>query len=322
MKVNSILFIFGLLFSQLVFAQGEPLRKVRFIPQWSPQSQFAGYYMAEEKGIYKKYGLDVTIIDGGFNKNVITHLKEGKADIGTLILSSGINERTKGTKLVNIGQIINKSTIVFVAKKKSGIQTLNDFNGKKIAAWRTILQTETAGFLKKHQIEAEIIPVNEGVNLFLKDAVEICAVMYYNEFNDLYNYGINPDELVTFFLKDYGMNMPEDGVYCKEEFFEKNPGLCKDFMEATFEGWDYAFEHRQEALDLIKQKQRALGVMTSTANSKWMLDCMKTYIYPNDTQRISGVLQESDFNFVQKVLMELKLYEKGVEYQDFYRKTE
>jgi NitT/TauT family transport system substrate-binding protein len=102
MKVNSILFIFGLLFSQLVFAQGEPLRKVRFIPQWSPQSQFAGYYMAEEKGIYKKYGLDVTIIDGGFNKNVITHLKEGKADIGTLILSSGINERAKGTKLVNI----------------------------------------------------------------------------------------------------------------------------------------------------------------------------------------------------------------------------
>lgn len=312
----------SLFLTQLVFAQEKPLRKIRFIPQWSPQSQFAGYYMAREKGFYEKYGLDVTIIDGGFDKNVLTYLQEGKADLGTMILSMGIAEREKGTPLVNIGQIINESAILFVAKKTSGIQTLEDFNGKKIAVYRTILQNETRGFLKKHHIEAEVIQVNEGVNLFLKDAVEICAVMYYNEYNDLYNYGINSDELNTFFLKDYGMNMPEDGVYCKEEFFENNPGLCKAFMEATFEGWDYAFKNRQETLDLIKQKQRALGIMTSSANSKWMFDCMQTYLYPNDTHRISGVLQESDFNFVQEVLRELQHIEKGVEYQDFYKKTE
>ena len=46
-------------------ASAAHLQKVTFLPQWFPQAQFAGYYTAKEKGIYEKYGLDVTILRGG-----------------------------------------------------------------------------------------------------------------------------------------------------------------------------------------------------------------------------------------------------------------
>ena len=56
------------------------LQKVSFIPQWVPQAQFAGYYMAYEKGIYKRYGMDLTIIPGGPEKSPSDLLKKGDAD--------------------------------------------------------------------------------------------------------------------------------------------------------------------------------------------------------------------------------------------------
>ena len=55
-----------LLFSGISYCKDIPaFRKVTLITLWRPQSQFAGYYMAYEKGIYRKYGLDVKIINGG-----------------------------------------------------------------------------------------------------------------------------------------------------------------------------------------------------------------------------------------------------------------
>ena len=93
--------------------------------------------------------------------------------------------------------------------------------------WRTILSELTIGFLNKNNIKAEVIPINEGINLFLKDAVDICAVMHYNEYNSLYNYGIDTDELSAFYFKDSGMNFPEDGIYCMEKTLKNDPELCK-----------------------------------------------------------------------------------------------
>ena len=115
--------------SAVSFAQNKELKKVTFLPLWIPQPQFAGYYMAKEKGIYEKYGLDVTIINGGVADDVASSLKNGEVDFGTLFLYTGVMERSKGNSIVNIGQIFQRSGIIFVAKKKSGIKSLKDLFG-------------------------------------------------------------------------------------------------------------------------------------------------------------------------------------------------
>ncbi|MEI6050175.1 MAG: ABC transporter substrate-binding protein, partial [Bacteroidota bacterium] len=52
--------VISILFFSL-FSQAQ-LPKIVFAPQWLPQAQFAGYYIAQDKGFYKEAGLDVEII--------------------------------------------------------------------------------------------------------------------------------------------------------------------------------------------------------------------------------------------------------------------
>lgn len=320
MKIRfSLLITLFLLSAQFCFSQSQTLKKVNFLPLWVPQSQFAGYYMAREKGFYEKYGLDVRIINGGYTKDVPTYLKEGKADFGIMYLSTAIKERAGGTSLVNIGQIFQRSEIMFVTKKSSEIKNIQDFNGKKIAVWRTVLEELTTGFLKKHNINAEVIRINEGVNIFLKDAVEICAVMYYNEYNNLINFGIDPEELNVFYFRDYDMNFPEDGIYCMEKTFNEDPELCRNFVKASIEGWKYALIHPEESLKVLRRYQRLENVMDNVAHSEWMLNSMDYLIHPVGKKVKTGELLESDFNNTVKFLTRNKIIDTRPEFSVFFK---
>ncbi|MDD4922143.1 MAG: ABC transporter substrate-binding protein [Bacteroidales bacterium] len=314
-----ILLIIFLLSAQLGISQEQALKKVNFLPLWIPQPQFAGYYMAKEAGIYKKYGLDVNIIHGGFVKDVPVYLKEERATFGIMYLSSAIKERAKGIPLVNVGQIFQSSDIMFVSKKKSGIKSIKDFSGKKIAVWRTVLEELTVGFLKKHQIKADVIRINEGVNIFLKDAVDICAVMYYNEYNNLINFGINPDELNVFYLRDYGMDFPEDGIYCLESTYGKDPKMCDAFVKASIEGWNYAFLHPQESLNVLKKYQKQEKVIDNKAHAEWMLEAMKSLIKPAGKKVRSGELLINDYRDAVQFLKNNKEINTETEFSLFYR---
>lgn len=305
--------------TQWAVSQNQSLKKVNFLPMWVPQPQFAGYYMAKEKGIYKKYGLDVNIINGSYGKDVMTYLNEGKADFGIMYLSAAIKNHCEGYDLVNVGQIFQTNEIMFVAKKKSGISSLQDFSGKKIAVWRTILKELTIGFLNKHNIQAEVIPMNEGVNLFLKDAVDICAVMYYNEYNSLINFGIDPEELNVFYFKDYEMNFPEDGIYCMSKTYQKDPDLCRKFVAASIEGWEYAIKNPEESLRVLEESQKIENVQCNVAHSRWMMQCMGSTLQPTGKSIKTGVLLEPDYNGTAEFLMKNKDINAKPDYGDFYK---
>jgi len=322
MKIKfPLLLTLFLLSVQLVYPQNQALKKVNFLPMWVPQPQFAGYYMAKEKGIYEKYGLDVNIISGGYSKDVPSFLKEGKADLGIMYLSSALRERSRGTGIVNIGQIFQRSEIMFVAKKSSGIKTINDFRGKKIAVWRTVLVELTSGFLKKHNISAEVININEGVNIFLKDAVDICAVMYYNEYNSLLNFGIDPKELSVFYFRDFEMDFPEDGIYCMEQTYKNDPDLCEKFVKASIEGWDYALLHTEESLKVLGAYQKLGIIKDNLTHSKWMLNSMKDLIRPPGKNVISGELLEADYINTAKFLLKNKFIDTIPKFSIFFRGT-
>jgi len=302
------------------YPQNKEQKKITFLPSWVPQSQFAGYYMAKEKGIYEKYGLDVTIMTGGYTHDVITSLKSGESDFGVLFLYTGIMERVNGTKIVNIGQIFQRSGIMFVAKKKSCINTLKDFNGKKIGVWRTVATELTTGFLKKHNIHAEIVPFNNAINIFLNDAVDITIMMNYNEYKRLINSGINPDEINIFNFYNYGMNFPEDGIYCMETTFKSDPEVCRKFVEASIEGWTYALANTEETLDVIQKIKESAKVPSDRSHSHWMLNCMNDMIYSSNKNVKEGNLLESDFDYVSNFLYENKFITSKPLYDDFYKR--
>lgn len=267
-----------------------------FIPQWSPQAQFAGYYVAYEKGIYKKYGINVNILTGGPYTVPFKMLEEKRADFCTAWLSTAIQKRSQGLRLVNIAQIVKRSALMLVAKKEKGITRPEDLNGKRIGLWRDEFRLQPMALFKKFKLNVTIVPQAQSINLFLRDGVDVASAMWYNEYHTILSSGINTDELTSFFFHEYGLNFPEDGIYTLEETFKKNKDLVCNFAKASIEGWLYAFTHEEEALDIVLKYMKAANVPANRVHQKWMLMRMKDLILPEGTTDTStGILNKEDF---------------------------
>jgi len=292
--------------------------RVSFIPQWIPQAQFAGYYVAYEKGFYRQHGLDVKILRGGLAWPTSELLAQGRVDFGTMFLATGIEKRAQGSKLVNIAQIVQRSALMLVAKKAQGILTPADINGKKVGLWGDEFRLQPRAFFHKYHLKVREVPQSATLNLFLRDGVEVASAMWYNEYHQLLNAGVNPGELTIFFMADYGINFPEDGIYCREVMVQRHPERCRAFVAASLEGWRYAFAHPEEALDIVMQYVRAAKVATNRAHQQWMLARMRDIIQPPGWDRPMGTLTAEAYMRVAGVLKDNGLIAQIPKFAEFY----
>ncbi len=315
--VVKILFIHFLL---LILCSDLPAQtRVRFLPHWLHQAQFSGIYMAIEKGIYKDYGLEVEVIDGGPLAPISEALDKDQTDFCSMFLSGAIEVHAHENKIFNICQLSQKSALMYVAKKSSGIDDIADFNGKKIGIWRSDFRELPMAFIKEFDIEAEIVPITSTIDLFLYGGIDIMCVMWYNEYDQMYNAGIDYDDLNSFFFFDYDLNFPEDGIYCKQEFYENNPEVCKNFAEATLEGWQYAFTHPEETIDVVMLYMFRHNIPASRAHQQWMLKTMEK-LFRDEYGIISGELRKEDFIKTSKTLLESGSIDEMFEFEEFLRR--
>lgn len=302
---------------------GEPvLKRATLLPLWSPQAQFAGYYTAQEKGIYRKHGIDLTIITGGPDRSPTDYLARGKADFTLLWLTTAIQQRAAGVRLVNVAQVVQNSSLMLVARKSSGIRTPADMNGKKVGLWGGPFAIPPRVFFNRHRLDVRTVPQSYTVNLFLRGGIDVASAMWYNEYHTIINAGIDPDELNLFFFKDLGLNLPEDGLYTLEKTARRDPALVESFVQATLEGWEYAFSHPDEALDIILKQMRLARIPANRTHQKWMLERMRDLIVPRDDQPLSGALQRDDYEETGRVLLKERMIRAIPDYGAFTRRPD
>lgn len=297
---------------------GASAAKVRFLPHWLPQAQFAGYYMAQKQGIYSKYGIDIEILTGKARTLSLDDLRLGSADFSSGFLSSAIKSYDSGNPIVNICQLSGKSALLFVAKKSSGIQSIADMSGKRIGIWKSGFQEVPLAFLQSRHIKAEIVPIKSTVNLFLEGGVDVLTVMSYNEYHQLINAGLNEDEMTVFSLSDNSFNVPEDGIYCTKELWQSNPDLCQRFVRATIEGWKYAFEHEEEALDEVLARMYAEKIPANRAHQRWQLKAMKE-LFSLGGELLTGKLSAEDFKLTANILIQSGAIKDMPSFRDFFK---
>lgn len=301
-------------------AESQDLKKISFLPQWLPQAQFAGYYMAQHKGYYRGHGIELAIIQGGPAHSPTEYLKENKADIVTLWLSSALQLADEGVSVVNVGQIMPRSALMLVAKTSSGIVTPADMNGKKIALWPADFQIQPKAFFDKFNLKVQIVTTESPVNLFLRDGVQVSSLMWYNEYHTLINSGLDPEEMRLFSFDDYGLNFPEDGIYLLKETFEKDPEAACSFAAASMEGWRYAFAHPEEAVDLMVSIMNAAHVPANRVHQRWMLDRIRDLTMSDAKGHQMGDLQAEDYLRVGDILMTNGLIRAVPPYASFFQK--
>lgn len=329
--ISAFLFFVNLLLSQPA--------KLTFAPQWMPQAQFAGYYIAQEMGFYKEAGIEVEFIHPSANIPATDLLSSGKADVISLFLVTGMSARTEGMDIVNICQLSQHSAIYIVAKKSSGIDKLEKLNGKKIGVWKSGFDEVPKAMMKEKKYNIEWVPILFSVNLFMLDGIDAMTVMSYNEYDNIINCGVNEDELNVFPISDYGYDVPEDGLYCLNSTYETKKEDLKKFIAATLKGWDYAAANKATAIDIVLDRMKSAHIPANRVHQEWMLDRIleMMMVSDNDAQdndaqgkgaqnrsflnkRVRrGELLESDFDQTAKIINSISEKRVSFKFDEFYK---
>jgi NitT/TauT family transport system substrate-binding protein len=316
MKHNFILIASFLLVA--IFANAQQ-SSITFTPQWLPQAQFAGYYVALEKGFYTDEGLRVEIKHPSASVNATEMLKNNTADIISLFLVSAMKARNDDFKMVNIAQLSQHSALMFVTHKNSGIEKLNQLDGKRIGIWKSGFDEVPKALIQSNNYKVEWIPILSSINMFMIGGIDAMTVMWYNEYDQIINAGKNPDELNTFNFADYGCDIPEDGLYCLESTYLQRKHDLEKFVRATMRGWEYAKENEEEALEIVLAEMKKAHVATNLTHQKWMLECMLQLIEPDTKNVKKGELADTDFHKTRNMLKEGNHIDGNISYDSFYK---
>ena len=300
-------------------ASSEKPDTIRMMLQWTHQAQFAGYYVAVDKGFYRSRGLEVEIVQGGPGLDPMDELEQGSADFASAWLSTALTRREKGLKTINIAQIVNNSNLVMINWKNSEHETPRDLQGRRISIWEGDFRAPYLAWLQSNNVvAATIYPQYYSVNLFLRKGADACSAMYYNEIHMLFQAGVDPDELTVYFLKDYGFGFPEDGIYTTENTYQRRPEMVAVFRDASIEGWRYAAEHQEETLDIVMKYVTAANVPTNRPHMKWMLENILASVMP--TARDSwtlGDLNRSDYEKTVRIMREQGMLTGSPVFEEF-----
>ncbi|EGB14779.1 ABC transporter substrate-binding protein [Pseudodesulfovibrio mercurii] len=303
----------------LVFLLPGPARaleKASLVLQWLPQAQFAGYFVALDKGFYAEEGIDLTIRPGGPDILASEQLEDGRADFATLFLTTGL-ERHESLPLVNIAQIVQHSALMLIARTSSGIKTFHDLDGRKVGLWANEFQIQPRALFRRENIHVTVVPQTSSLDLFMRGGVAACSGMWYNEYHTLLTYGLDETDLQPLFFTDAGLNFPEDGIYCLDKTARERPEVCAGLVRATLKGWRWAFEHKDEALDIVLRHMEAARVPAGRAHQRWMLERMEDVTMPEGVPM--GVLRREDYERVVRALTETRFVDHPPSYEDFYK---
>ena len=289
-------------------------QQITFTPQWSPQSQFAGYYAALENGYYEEAGIEVDIAHPAKSYSSINMLLDGSADIITSELVQAMDAVDKNIRLVNILQTTQHSTLVLLAREEN-LRSIMQLRGSRIGTWKVGFN-EIPRMLDNHQnLDIEWIKFINPLNLYISGAIDATLVKSYNEQVLFSMSGITPGSVLKF--SEMGFDFPEDGLYVTEDFYNRNTEMCQKFAQASLKGWEWVRNNRAEAVEIVMKYVKAENVPTNIYNQKQMLDVILEAQLDENGKSPSYSLNEEDFNRLNRMLVQYGVISKPVDFKRF-----
>ncbi len=234
--------------------------KVTLQLKWVTQGQFAGYYVAKDKGFYEEEGLDVEIKPGGPDIAPEQVIAGGGADVIVTWMAAGLAARDKGVPLINIAQPFKKAGMEMVCPKDGPVKTEADFKGKTLGVWFFGNEYPFYAWMNKIGLPTEggadgvtVLKQSFDVQPLIQKQADCISVMTYNEYWQLIDAGYKPEDLVVFNYTEMGNDLLEDGLYVLEDKL-KDPAFEEKmvkFVRASMKGWKYATENPDEAAEIV-----------------------------------------------------------------------
>ncbi len=271
-------------------AQPAQLTKVKLQLQWVTQSQFAGYYAAVDQGFYKAEGLDVTILTGAVDIVPQQVLASGQADFALAWVPKALVSREEGAKIVDIGQVFQRSGTLEVSWADTGISKPDDWKGKNVGTWGFGNEFELLAAIRKVGLDPDkdmkIVQQPFDMSLLLNRQVDAAEAMTYNEYAQVLEQKnpktgklYQPSDLNVVDFNKVGTAMLQDAIWAREDWLQdpKNRDIALRFLRASFKGWIFCRDQFDACVNIVLKNGPTLG----KGHMAWQLNEINKLIWPS-----------------------------------------
>jgi NitT/TauT family transport system substrate-binding protein len=231
------------------------LDSVRFGTNWLAEGEHGGFYQAVADGTYAKYGLDVTIVQGGpqaLNRALLLSDQVDFFMAGNML--GPLNAVSQQIPVIEVATMFQKDPQVLIAHPDAGVDTFADlarlpviFLGNEgIGSFFQWMKWQYPGFR-----DEQYKPYTFNPAPFLANKQSAQQGYVTSEPFAIEQAGVKPK---LFLLADYGFDTPSTMIEAKRDFVEKNPDLVQRFVDASIIGWyNYIYGDNTAANALIKK---------------------------------------------------------------------
>lgn len=243
-------------------------QKIVFTPQWTAQAQFAGYYVAQEKGFYREAGVEVEIVHPSVTQSAMTRMFNKTSQATTLQLCQAMELADSGTELVNILQTsMNNAMVIVSARGKDPLKQ----KGERVGIWSVGFGQLAICMSIKEGLDYDWVRFSTNVNLFVSGALDATLAMSYNEYYQLLQAGMELTDENVYRFCDHGYNVQEDGLYVTLDYYRKHKDQMRRFAQASRRGWEWAANHQEETLDIVMKYVKSNRVASNRIMQRLML---------------------------------------------------
>ncbi|PZU39776.1 MAG: ABC transporter substrate-binding protein [Microbacterium sp.] len=271
--------------------------------QWLPQAQFAGYFAAVEQGFFEEEGLEVEIIPSGGDIVPQDALANGDADFAIAWVPKVLGSIEAGANLTDIAQIFQTSGTLQVAWADSGIESVADFEGKRIGSWGFGNEWEIFAAMAAEGLDSttvEIITQDFNMNAFLQGDIDAAQAMTYNEYAQLLE-TVDPETGELYTPEDFSVisyqdtvgAMLQDAIWADTERLDTDEEYAEtavSFLKAVIKGWVFARDNPEEAAEITL----ASGSGWGPSHELWMMNETNKLIWPSPAG--IGIIDEAAWN--------------------------
>lgn len=307
------------LFLSLIFLYalpGSAADTVRLQLLWKHQFQFAGYYMAEQKGFYEEEGLDVELLEMGAGVSPYHAVVTGRADFGvgrSALLIDGLKDHN----MVALFAAFQQSPLMLLTTKQAGINKPAELRDKSIMITNDAKRVgELLAMLLQSGITNQDFKQQKhsyDVQDLIAGRTDAMASYISNEPYIMEKEGV---EYNIIHPKDFGFDMYSDILFTSRKFTQAHPGLTERFYRASLRGWHYAFDNITETAKTIKEhynsQNKALDALIFEGQE------LKKLAY--DHQGDFGSLSLNKFNQMAQVYLITNSINRDYNFDDFIYK--
>lgn len=300
-------------------APAQPAETVTVQLSWFHNSEFIGFYLADQLGYYRDENLSVTLLPGGPTIDSLGEVASGRAQFGVAPGDTLLRARAKGSDVLAVASIYRESPMVIIALPKSGIRKPADLQGKRVGVISPKLDSnwdiQFLSLLRRTGVDPssmQFVPIEDyhGVNELSAGRMDAMSGMFST--NEPVQADLDGLAHNLIFYSEYGVSTYTNPMITSGKLAQENPDLVRRFVRATLLGYQYSIEHPDEAAPYALKYDDKLDLALQTATIKAQNPLIDT------GRNTLGWMDETVWSMTQILMLEQGLFSAPVNVSQAY----